>query len=78
MRCHLGATPWLIDTSVEGSFSVAIPELSTDNSEPGSSDSIGITLWKKDGGLFFSSKLGWDPDEEEDPERRELGCPLVH
>lgn len=28
MRCHLGATPWLIDTSVEGSFSVAIPELS--------------------------------------------------
>jgi len=28
MRCHLGATPWLIDTSIEGSFSVAIPELS--------------------------------------------------
>ena len=60
MRCHLGATPWLIDTSVEGSFSVAIPELSTDNSEPGSSDSIGITLWKKDGGHFFSSESGWD------------------
>jgi hypothetical protein len=28
LRCHRGAIPWLIDTAVEGSFSVAIPELS--------------------------------------------------
>jgi uncharacterized repeat protein (TIGR01451 family) len=30
----------------------------TDNGEPGANDSIGITLWDKNGGLWFSSK--WD------------------
>ena len=30
----------------------------TDRGEPGSSDEIGITLWNKDGGLYFSSS--WD------------------
>ena len=27
----------------------------TDKGEPGSSDSIGITLWNNNGGLWFSS-----------------------
>jgi hypothetical protein len=29
-----------------------------DNGEPGAADLLGITLWKKDGGLWFASK--WD------------------
>jgi hypothetical protein len=28
----------------------------TDKGEPGSSDTIGITLWDKNGGLWFSSR----------------------
>jgi hypothetical protein len=46
------ATPIAIDGNA--SLQVTI----TDNGEPGSTDKIGVTLWNKNGGLWFSSS--WD------------------
>ena len=39
--------------SIDGNATLQV-EL-TDNGEPGSSDTIGITLWNKSGGLWFAS-----------------------
>jgi len=42
--------------SVDGNATLQVTM--TDKGEPGSSDSIGITVWNKNGGLWFASK--WD------------------
>ncbi|MBA3335394.1 MAG: tandem-95 repeat protein, partial [Acidobacteria bacterium] len=42
--------------SVDGGASLQV--VMTDRGEPGSSDSIAVTLWDKNGGLWFASK--WD------------------
>jgi hypothetical protein len=39
--------------SIDGNASLQVTM--TDNGEPGSADTIGITLWDKNGGLWFSS-----------------------
>lgn len=46
----------LIPISIDGN--AALQMTLTDNGEPGSSDSIAITLWNKNGGLWYSSN--WD------------------
>ncbi len=40
--------------SVDGNATLQVTM--TDMGEPGSSDTIGITVWNKSGGLWFSSK----------------------
>jgi len=44
--------------SMDGTGSSTLQVTMTDMGEPGSSDSIGITVWNKAGGLWFSSE--WD------------------
>jgi hypothetical protein len=44
--------------STDGTGSSTLQVTMTDMGEPGSSDSIGITVWNKAGGLWFSSE--WD------------------
>ena len=46
----------LLPVSVDGNATLQVTI--TDRGEPGSSDGIGITVWNKSGGLWFSSK--WD------------------
>jgi Domain of unknown function (DUF4785) C-terminal domain len=46
----------LYPTSVDGNAILQVTM--TDRGEPGTSDSIGITVWSKTGGLWFASK--WD------------------
>jgi hypothetical protein len=41
-------------------------------------DSIAITLWDKDGGLWFASKWDGTKTVEQTPWRREPGSPLTH
>jgi hypothetical protein len=52
----LDITDPLAPVSIDGNASLQVKIL--DNGEPGSSDAIGITLWSKNGGLWFSSH--WD------------------
>ena len=40
-------------SSIDGNATLQVTM--TDNGEPGSSDTIGITVWNKQGGLWFSS-----------------------
>jgi len=46
----------LAPISIDGGASLQITL--TDKGEPGSSDQVAVTLWDKNGGLWFSSK--WD------------------
>jgi hypothetical protein len=46
----------LAPISIDGNATLQVTM--DDNGEPGSGDTLGITLWKKDGGLWFASK--WD------------------
>jgi hypothetical protein len=43
----------LAPVSVDGNASLQVTL--ADNGEPGSADALGVTLWNKDGGLWFSS-----------------------
>jgi hypothetical protein len=43
----------LATVAIDGNVSLQVKM--TDNGEPGSSDKIGITVWNKNGGLWFSS-----------------------
>jgi hypothetical protein len=46
------------DNPVDVAGNTTLQVTLTDQGEPGSSDSIAITVWNKDGGLYFSSH--WD------------------
>ena len=46
----------LAPLSLDGNYALQVTM--KDNGEPGSADTIGITVWNKDGGLWYTSN--WD------------------